>query len=494
MVHVSVLGRLRASAWAKGVLVAVLAPAVATGMALALQPGRALGAISIFLLGVVVAAALAGIRGGLAASVLSFLSLNYFFTEPLHTFRVTDSEDLVALVVFLVVAGIVGSLVARALEERAKAARGERESRLLSYLATKVLSGDPLDQVLGDFAGALLGTLRVARCEINVRTGNHTYEVVREREGVPEADEGSATEIPVEGGGQAFGVLSVGRAAGRPPIEGDDLRLLQAAARQLAVVLERARLDEQVVTARLDAETNEARAALFSSVTHDLRTPLATIKAGVTSLLEQDAEHDDARRRELLEMVLEETDRLNRLLGNLLDLARIEAGALAPAKEPTAIDEVVETVLHRMEPRLGSVRVRTQFRDAPEVAADPVQIDQVVTNLLENAIRFSPDGGEVTVSVAPWKASVQVRVTDRGPGIAPEERGRVFEAFYRGDGGGRSGSGLGLAIARAIVLAHGGRIRAEGSPAGGASVVFELPATDVEALPKIDAGSRVRDP
>jgi two-component system sensor histidine kinase KdpD len=490
---VSVLGRLRSLAWAKGILVALLAPASATGLALALQPGRALGAISIFLLGVVVAAALAGIRSGLAASVLSFLSLNYFFTEPLHTFRVTDSEDLVALVVFLIVAGIVGSLVARALEERAKAARGERESRLLSYFATKVLSGEPLDQVLGDFAGALLGTLRLARCEIRVRAGIFAHEVVRTRDGGPE---GATTEIPVEGGGEVFGVLSVRRVAGRPPIEGDDLRLLQSAARQMAVALERARLDAQVVTARLDAETNEARAALFSSVTHDLRTPLATIMAGVTSLLEEDAAHDEARRRELLEMVLEETDRLNRLLGNLLDLARFEAGALAPAKEPTAIDEVVETVLHRMERRLGSVRVRTQFRDAPEVAADPVQIDQVVTNLLENAIRFSPEGGEVTVSVAPWKDSVQVRVTDRGPGIAPDQRGRVFEAFYRGDAGGRSGSGLGLAIARAIVLAHGGRIRVEGSPAGGASVVFELPGTDAH-LPtpdRIDAEPSVRDP
>jgi two-component system, OmpR family, sensor histidine kinase KdpD len=472
---VSVLGRLRSLGWAKEVLVALLAPASATALALALQPGRALGAISIFLLGVVVAAALAGIRSGLAASVLSFLSLNYFFTEPLHTFRVTDSEDVVALLVFLIVAGIVGSLVARALEERSRAARGERESRLLSYFATKVLSGEPLDQVLGDFAGALLGTLRLARCEIRVRAGNFEHEVVRTRDGGPE---GAATEIPVEGGGQMFGVLSVRRATGRPPIEGDDLRLLESAARQMVVALERARLDAQVVTARLDAETNEARAALFSSVTHDLRTPLATIKAGITSLLEEDAEHDDARRRELLEMVLEETDRLNRLLGNLLDLARIEAGALVPAKEPVAIDEIVETVLHRMERRFGSVRVRTQFRDAPEVAADPVQIDQVVTNLLENAIRFSPDGGEVTVSVVPWKDSVQVRVTDRGPGIAPDQRGRVFEAFYRGDADGRSGSGLGLAIARAIVLAHGGRIRAEGSPAGGASVVVELPAIE----------------
>jgi two-component system sensor histidine kinase KdpD len=225
---------------------------------------------------------------------------------------------------------------------------------------------------------------------------------------------------------------------------------------------------------------------LFSSVTHDLRTPLATIKAGITSLLEDDAVHDEASRRELLETALAETDRLNRLLGNLLDLARIEAGALTPSKEPVAIDEVVEAVLHRLEGRTGAVRVRTQFRESPDVLADPVQIDQVVTNLVENAVRFSPAGGEVTVSVAPWKNAVQVRVTDRGPGIPAGERERVFEAFYRGDADDRSGSGLGLAIVRAIVLAHGGRIRAEGSPAGGASVVFELPA--VESKPGLVPG------
>jgi two-component system sensor histidine kinase KdpD len=275
-----------------------------------------------------------------------------------------------------------------------------------------------------------------------------------------------------------FGSLVVVRAAGQPPIGRDDLRLLEAAARQIALALERAGLDAQVTMARLDAETNQARAALFSSVTHDLRTPLASIKAAVTSLLEDEAAHDDAQRRDLLQTVLEETDRLNRLLGNLLDLARFEAGALTPSKQPVAVDEILASVLHRLEPQLASVRVRTLIRDTPEIAADPVQLDQVFTNLLENAARFSPPGGEIGIVVAPWKHAVQVRISDQGPGIAPEERVHVFEAFYRGDATGHPGSGLGLTIARAIVLAHGGRIRIEGSPTGGTSVVFELPSLD----------------
>jgi two-component system sensor histidine kinase KdpD len=191
-----------------------------------------------------------------------------------------------------------------------------------------------------------------------------------------------------------------------------------------------------------------------------------------------------SQRVDLLRTVLEETDRLNRLVGTLLDLARVRAGALTPVKEPTAIDEVVESVLHRMEPALRGVRVRTIFRDAPEVPVDPVQVDQVLTNLLENAARYSPSGGEVLVAVSPWHGAVQVRVSDQGPGVAPEDRERVFEAFYRGGAATGVGSGLGLAIARAIVLGHGGRIWIEGAPGGGTAVVFELPGSDAEPVPQ----------
>jgi two-component system sensor histidine kinase KdpD len=193
---------------------------------------------------------------------------------------------------------------------------------------------------------------------------------------------------------------------------------------------------------------------------------------------------DDEQRRDLLETVLEETDRLNRLLGNLLELAKVRAGALVPAKQPTALDEVVASVLHRMADRLAGVRVRTVLRDVPDIPADPLQLDQVVTNLLDNAVRFSPPGGEVMISVAPWHRYVQLRVADQGPGIPVGERERVFEAFYRGDAGERSGSGLGLAITRAIVLAHGGRIRIEGTPSGGTAVVLELPLADAAAVPQ----------
>ncbi len=253
--------------------------------------------------------------------------------------------------------------------------------------------------------------------------------------------------------------------------------LLEATAKQAALAIERARLDMRVRGAQLDAETNQLRAALFSSVTHDLRTPLASIKASVTSLLSKTAVHDAAQQRELLTTVLEETDRLNRVVGNLMDLAKSRAGALEPIREPAAVDELVQTVLARMRSQLSTFEVRCNLRpDLPDVFVDPVQIDQVLTNLLENAALHSPPGGEVSISAAPFRDVVQVRIADRGPGIAVDERERVFEAFYRGGAKPeRPGSGLGLAIARAIVVGHGGSIWIEGAPGGGTAVVFELP-------------------
>lgn len=469
-------------------LVSTLSPAIALGVALLAQPERQLGAVSVFLLAVVVASVVGGIWAGVGSSVLGFLAINYFFTEPLHTLRVHNRDDVVALAVFLVVALLVGWVVSRAVAERDRATRREREARLLNLFTTKALSGEPLDRVLNDLAAALVDALRLASCSIHANAAGRTYEVRRTR---PDAADGATIEVSIASGEVSFGTLRASRPAPEELLP-EDLRLLDSAAGQIAVYLERARLDAEIAEARLEAERSQARAALFSSVTHDLRTPLASIKTAVTSLLQVEVRFDPDQSRELLLTVLEETDRLNRLVGNILGLAQVRSGALQPAKEPTALDEVVESVLHRLEPTLGDVRVRTIFRDAPDVPVDPVLIDQVLSNLVENAIRFSPPGGEITVSVAPWRSVVQVRVGDQGPGIGPEDRDRVFEPFTQlgaspPDASG--GSGLGLAISRAIVLAHGGRIWIEGVPGGGTAVVFELPARDTAAVPQ-EATSR----
>jgi two-component system sensor histidine kinase KdpD len=460
--------------------VSVLSPAIALGLGLLVQPERELGTVSLFLLAVVVAAVLGGVWAGVGSSVLGFLALNWFFSEPLHTLRVDNRDDVVAIVVFLVVALVVGSVVARTVEERGNATRREREARLLNFFSTKALSGEPLDRVLEDLAAALIDALRLSSCEIDASAEGRPYRIRRTS---PAPTGRVPITVSISSGDVEFGALLATRPGDREGLSTDDARLLEAAARQIAIALDRAALDTRVRDARLEAEKSQARAALFSSVTHDLRTPLASIKASVTTLLQEDLELGPEQRLQLLRTVLEETDRLNRLIGNILELARVRAGALVPAKAPTALDEVVESVLHRMQPALKGVSVRTILRDAPEVPADPVQIDQVLSNLIENAIRFSPPDGEIVVSVAPWHSGVQVRVADHGPGIAPSDRERVFEPFARvtsPERGEESGSGLGLAIARAIVLEHGGRIWIEGAPSGGTAVVFELPVADAE--------------
>jgi two-component system sensor histidine kinase KdpD len=468
--------RLRAAA------VSVLAPAAALGVGLIVQPERELGALSLFLLAVVAAAVIGGIWAGVGSSVIGFLALNWFFTQPLHTLRVDDRDDVVAIVTFLVVALVVGSVVARAVEESVRASRREREARLLNLFATKALSGQSLEQVLNDLAAALIDALRLSACAIQARVGTRPIEI---RRAAPGPTPGATTTVMIASGDETYGTLTAARPAEGEGLPSEDVRLLESAARQIAVILDREALDERARVARTDAEESRARAALFASVTHDLRTPLASIKASVTTLLQEGLELDPEQRLELLRTVVEETDRLNRLIGNILELARVRAGALIPSKEPTALDEVVESVLHRMQPALEGIRVRTMLREAPDVAADPVQIDQVVSNLLENAVRFAPAGSEIVVSVAPWHAGVQVRVVDHGPGIAPADRERVFEAFARidaSDRDGSGGSGLGLTIAKAIVLAHGGRIWIEGVPGGGTAVTFELPVADTKPV------------
>ena len=315
----------------------------------------------------------------------------------------------------------------------------------------------------------------LSTCEITVELDG-TQLVARSSR--PELEPGGPDAVvPLVAGTVAFGTLRVERPRGRRALNADELLLLEAAARQAAAALDRARLDARARMAQLDAETNQLRAAMFSSVTHDLRTPLASIKAGVTSLLDPSVEYDTVQETELLTTILEETDRLNRLVGNILDLARIRAGALSPVRSDSSLEETLEAVVARMRPRIDLVTVDlTISDDMPDVPVDGVQMDQVLTNLLENAARYAPAGSTVRVSAQVVGDRAQVRVVDQGPGVPEDDRERVFEAFYRGE---RSpempGSGLGLAIANAIVTAHGGRIWIDDASPGGTAVVFEIP-------------------
>ena len=476
---------------------AILLPIVATLVGVVFNLGP-FAPPSLYLLAVVAAAAVGGPWSGLAAAALSFLGLNYYFTPPAHTLRVADASDIVALFVFLGIAVVVGSLFAGAVAERERTERRENDLRLVNRFATWLLRADLDGRAVADIATTLVHAMGLRRCRISVRGLPELSRTVS-APAAPSDGETPSTgvrlEVRISSGDEQLGEIVVERAA--PTFSGSERSLLEATAGQLGLAIERTRLETEALTARTGAEISEIRAALFSSVTHDLRTPLASIKAGITSLQDEDVAYDPEARKELFSTVLEETDRLNRLVDNLLSLARARAGDIALEKELTPFEDVVETVVARLRDVLAGLDVRAMIRpDLPGVWIDPVKMDSALSNVIENAARHSRPGGEIQISVAPWHGGIQVRVADHGPGIPEEERDLVFEPFYRGASRIGAGSGLGLAIARAVVQAHGGRIRIEGAPGGGTAVVIELPegAPDdsVDAAPDANTSSTPR--
>jgi two-component system sensor histidine kinase KdpD len=460
-----------------GYAVAILGPALVTaiGASLPSPRGTAIPAL-MYLLAVVAAAVIGHMWQALLASALSFVCLDFFFTEPVHTFTISKAEDLVALAVFLAVAATVTGAITVALEQRARAESREHQVRALYNVTAGLLSGGSLDEALGDLASSLRGMYGLKGCRVMVFDSDG----VERQRAISGSMEGESASVPLAADGRPVGRIEM---AGVAPsaIAGAEREVLETFAGQLALALERARLGEEAAGAKLDAESSRIRAALFASVTHDLRTPLASITASASSLLEEGVPFTEEQRRELLRTILEESERLNRLVANLLDLSRLRAGALVPSVELVPIEDVISAVVERLRPRLAGRSVREHVRgDLPPLPMDVVQIDQVLTNLIENALSFSPAGTDIVVSAVRWENMVEVKVSDRGPGIGKEDRSQVFQEFYRRDvGDRRGGTGLGLAIAQAIVAAHRGSMWVEDTPGGGATVGFRLPLARV---------------
>lgn len=456
----------RGRGWA--LLAGTAPPAAVTALALAPADVSPTIAALLYVPAAIGAAVLGGAPAGILASLLSFLGLNFFFTEPVHTLRVERAEDLVALVVFLAVSLGAATLLSAALRERRAALGREREARLLQAAGERLLAGDEVGAVVRDAARAAVALFDLARCQVEVE-GDPP--VVVEGEAAPA---GPDVTVPMRTRDREVGRITMVPSARRPVIPEAAQGFARSLGSQVALAIEAARLASEASRAQAESEASMLRAALFSAVTHDLRTPLASITAAVTNLLDGSATFTDADRKEALETIREEAERLDRLVGNLMQLARARAGALAPQKRPAAIADVVEGAVARLQPLLRGRRVRLLLReDVPDVPMDVAQIDQVLGNLLENAVQHAP-GSEVTVSAARWQRWVEVRVSDHGPGIPRADRERVFEPFARG-GSRDGGTGLGLSIARALVEAHGGRIWLEDAPGGGTSVVFQLP-------------------
>lgn len=455
----------------RAAVVGIGTPVVATSIAVASGDGHTTSAALLYVVAVIVAATFAGRGAGLMTAILSFLGLNFFFTEPLHTFRVNRVEDVVALFVFLGAAVFVAAILSIAIEQRGRARRQEAEAVSLQELGSRLLAGDELGEVVGAFTHQAVAVLGAAGCAVELSTN---VGPITATSGTSQNGDETTSVVGVYAGGRDVGRITLIHPSGTA-MEGRT-RVIRAFATQLGLALERAHLASEADSARVDAETSSLRAALFSSVTHDLRTPLASITASVTNLLDTEARMTEDDRVDQLQTIKQEAQRLNRLVGNLLHLARVRAGAAEAVKVSASINDVIEGTVGRLQSLLESRTVRLFLREhVPEVAMDIDQMDQVMTNLLENAARHAPAGSEITVSSARWRDALEIRVSDHGPGVPPDERERVFEPFVRSETGREGGAGLGLSIARAIVENHGGKIWIEGGPGGGAVVVFRIP-------------------
>lgn len=454
----------------------MISPALVTALAIPYaHPSRSVVAV-LYVLSIVIAARIGGSLAGVGASVVSFLALNYFFTPPLHTFEVGTVEDVAALIVFLVVSMIVGFLYSSADAARSRSEQRELEARLLHRLATRLLSGDPPEVALAAFGSGVVELLGLAHCEIETVFSGAPAEAPRES-----VRSEPSREVVLLARGSEIGTMRLWFGSHGRLGDGEE-QLLDSLATQLALALESMRLSLEVRRAELEVSATRLKAALFSGVTHDVKTPLAAIMAAATSLIDGRGFSEDEQ-RDHLETIKQEAERLHRVVNNLLDVARLRAGALVATKVPSPIDELMESVVHRLRLSLGTREVEIRVGDeVPEIPMDVVQIDQVLTNLIENAIKFTPDGGPIFLSAVGHPGGVRVTVEDRGPGIARTDRDRILEPFETGRTA-KSGTGLGLAISKAIVVAHGGRLWIAEAPGGGAAITFELPC-EFDVLPE----------
>jgi two-component system, OmpR family, sensor histidine kinase KdpD len=472
------IGRARAIRWilhgslARALAVAVGGPALATVLASTLNPSGTSVPALLYLLAVLATALFGRPLVALLSVAVSYVGFDYFFSPPVRHLLGLQRIDVVALLCFLAGGVAVSTSVARTLRARSLAGlRGRQLEALYTYMAA-VLTGASLEEALPSLASALRRAYQVEGCAMHV-TGPSPHTTVVATDGDVSSSGGNV--VPLEVGGRVVGRVELfGHSALTRRAEAAQVK---AFAVQLALTLERTRLREEAASARREAEASHARAALFSSVTHDLKTPLASIKTSASNLLEEGLFSAEDR-GELIHTILEETERLERLVSNIMSLSRLRSGTLAPAPESVLIEDVVGSVLRRLRLVLAGREVSVlSEREASTALVDVVQIDQVLSNLLENAARFSPPRTPIEVRIAATEEDVVVRVVDRGSGFAADVRHDAFREFVRGNADGHAqGAGLGLAIAQAIVVAHRGEIWIEDTPGGGATLAFRLPS------------------
>ena len=453
----------------------------------------------IYLLGVVVSAIAFGRGPAMLASVLGVALFDFLFVPPVFTFEVGDSQYLVTFAVMMVVAVVIGTLTSRLREQvhqaRLRAHRSEVLYELSHELAGRRSMHDLLNSVLrrvsdlfecraavllpGEEQRVQYAAGDVALLDAQPHERGVAQWVVDHGQpaglGTDTLPGATALHLPLAASGKVLGVLALMPSDPARFRDPERQRLLATFANQVAVAIERTRLSESAEGTRVEVETERARNALLSSVSHDLRTPLAVI-AGAASGLRDGEQLPQAIRRELAGTIVDEAQRLNRLVGDLLDMTRLEAGALRVRKEWHSLEEVVGAVLVRTEAQADGRVTFQSARPLPLVPLDDVLYAQAVTNLVENALRHTPPGSPVEIHASLTDSVLRLEVRDRGPGLPAGGEEQVFQKFWRGTGtGDRAGAGLGLTIARGIAEAHGGRLRAASRTGGGAVFQLEVP-------------------
>lgn len=464
----------------------------------------------IYLVGVLAVGMRLGTMGAVLASLFSFLAYNYFFTEPYYSFAVAAEESVVALLVFTVSALVTGTLAGRLKRQVEFMRATQSRTETLYDFARKIATAGTTDDVL--WAGAA-HIAHAVGCDALILMPDAAG-ALRQVQGFPSIEEdldppsqaaalwayeknsaaGAGTDtlplaawlfLPLATQGQPLGVIGVRFADPARRIDPDTRRLLTAVEDQVAVAVERIKLDDDLESARLASETEKLRAALLNSVTHDLRTPLVTVIGSLSAVAEGGL--GPAQDKALVSGALEEARRLDRYVGNLLSMTRLGHGALQARRIPVALADLVFRARTELAPVLARFKVKVELpSDLPAVRIDPALIGQALVNLLENATKYAAEGSAIHISAAPDPAGVGLTVCDEGPGIAADERLRVFELFYRvaqGDGQ-PAGTGLGLAIVKGLVEANGGSVAVIDPPSGrGAAIRMILPAAP---LPEAD--------
>jgi len=428
----------------------------------------------LFLLPVLWISSVYGRGTGLFTGLLSFLTFNFLFIPPYLTFAVHQAADVIALLVFFLVANVIGQLVGQAKQNLRELSERERELVALYDLTLALAGQNGIREITELMAGRTVKEFKADAVEVRFLGTEDQPPVASISPASILRGRPADLVIPMASKAKDLGEMRIWRKD--IGFSANEDRELQTFAAQGTMALERALLEKSETKAKVLEESDRLKSALLSSVSHEFNTPLATIKASVTSLLGEQVNWDTAARDELLTMVDEETDYLNRLVGNLLNMSRIESNALRPLIQPNVLSEIIETAVARLQRNLAQFRLEIDIPDdLPSIPTDFSQIEQVFINLLSNSIKYARDDTRIQISATTNLTNVEIAITNQGPPVPEADLEHIFEKFYPMSHGEQvSGTGLGLSICKGIVEAHGGKIWALNLPEG-FSIRFILP-------------------